>query len=126
VRVSLSSERQTDILTQTEEGVLGTLALSDAAAEEHRLGAAIPEVRKAEFRMLYQMEQNIVPRSDAIKAPTLAETPYYEAYKRATLAKTNSFKEAQRTGDGVLVYQQEGATLVIDFEGAEIYRGPAL
>jgi len=126
VRVSLSSDRQMDILTQTEEGVLGTLALSEAAAEEQRLGAAIPESRKAELRMLYQMDQRILPRNDTITAPTLAERPYYDAYTRATLAKANSIKEAQRTGDGVVVYRQEGATLVIEFEGGEIYRGPAL
>lgn len=117
VRVSATQAFEMEILTQTEGAVLAGLQLGQASADEQRFGNGISNIRKAELKIYINMgTEEFGPKTDA-------ESSWIEAFKLTTSLNQKKSEEAQLTETGRLTYQREGVTLIISFEGGELYRG---
>jgi hypothetical protein len=117
VRVSMSNDYAMDVLTQTEEGVIAGLALSQASAEEQRLGQALTALRQAELR-------HFINTGAGVTAPTQEELPWVTAYREFVRLQTEQRQQSMVTGQGRLIYEKDGSDLVVNFEDQQVYKGP--
>ena len=114
-----ADENLDQILTQTEEGVLASLALQDKADLEQRLGRDVDDKRKYYLRL--------TPNPVFRKENELSEKFWLKAWKEADALRKAA--KGEKAKYGKLIYQFLEGKLVITLKypkPLELYHGPML